>query len=397
MAVPVAAVPVPALRRLALGAVAALFALYTARNGLVIDKFQLGGWMLAAVAASSIGRSWRQVGRFVADWLPFLAILLGYDAARGIAYRLERPTLVQPQIALEKLVWFGHVPTVWFQQRFHPDATPRWFDVPLALVYLSHFVVPLGLAGWLWFRDRPAWRRMACRLVLLSLGAATIYALLPTSPPWRAADRGALPPVQLTVEGGMSLAHLDVAATAVNVGRLGLNPDAALPSLHAGFALVVSVTLWRRVRRGWRPLLVAYPLAMAFTLVVSGEHYSVDALFGWLAVALTCKATDAILARWDARSHWRPSSSAVVPALRPALEAAHGLLDVGGGAGEGEADRVPTPHRVEIDAGRRGDTALVQPATAQVHAVPPANQVADLGVQIERSVGWGEPIDAGLR
>ena len=34
--------------------------------------------------------------------------------------------------------------------------------------------------------------------------------------------------------------------------------------------------------RRWRPLLIAYPLAMAFTVVYTGEHYVVDVLLGWL-------------------------------------------------------------------------------------------------------------------
>jgi len=42
---------------------------------------------------------------------------------------------------------------------------------------------------------------------------------------------------------------------------------AAIPSLHAGLALAVAAFLWNRVARKWRPLLVAYVLVMAFTLV----------------------------------------------------------------------------------------------------------------------------------
>ena len=45
--------------------------------------------------------------------------------------------------------------------------------------------------------------------------------------------------------------------------------------------------LWNRVHRGWRSLLVAYPLIMAFTLVYTAEHYVIDILLGWaLAVVV---------------------------------------------------------------------------------------------------------------
>ncbi len=49
----------------------------------------------------------------------------------------------------------------------------------------------------------------------------------------------------------------------------------------------MAMFLWNRMHRGWRPLLVAYPLVMAFTLVYTAEHYVIDILSGWaLAVAV---------------------------------------------------------------------------------------------------------------
>ena len=43
-------------------------------------------------------------------------------------------------------------------------------------------------------------------------------------------------------------------------------------------------------RRFWRVLLVLYPIAMAFTLVYSAEHYVTDILIGW-ALALVLEFT----------------------------------------------------------------------------------------------------------
>ena len=54
--------------------------------------------------------------------------------------------------------------------------------------------------------------------------------------------------------------------------------------------------LWPLVRRRWRPLLVAYPLVMAFTLVYSAEHYVFDILLGWLTTTIL------MLSRWAAGS-----------------------------------------------------------------------------------------------
>jgi membrane-associated phospholipid phosphatase len=41
-------------------------------------------------------------------------------------------------------------------------------------------------------------------------------------------------------------------------------------------------------------VLVAYALAMALTLVYTGEHYVVDVLVGWLYAALTVAAVGAV-------------------------------------------------------------------------------------------------------
>ena len=38
--------------------------------------------------------------------------------------------------------------------------------------------------------------------------------------------------------------------------------------------------------RVWRVLLAAYALAMALTLVYTGEHYVVDVLAGWLVAVV---------------------------------------------------------------------------------------------------------------
>ena len=65
-----------------------------------------------------------------------------------------------------------------------------------------------------------------------------------------------------------------------------MNLVAAVPSLHAGLSLAIAAFLWSRVHRGWQPLLVCYPLTMAFTLVYTAEHFVVDILLGWVLAAV---------------------------------------------------------------------------------------------------------------
>ena len=53
-----------------------------------------------------------------------------------------------------------------------------------------------------------------------------------------------------------------------------------MPSLHAAYTLLITLSLWQVARRA-RPLLALYPLAMAFALVYTAEHYLFDILLGW--------------------------------------------------------------------------------------------------------------------
>ena len=76
----------------------------------------------------------------------------------------------------------------------------------------------------------------------------------------------------------------------LDAGQASVNLVAAIPSLHAGMTLAIAAFLWNRVNRGWHPVLVAYVLVMAFTLVYTAEHYVIDILLGWALAGLVMGA-----------------------------------------------------------------------------------------------------------
>ncbi|NLT07104.1 MAG: inositol phosphorylceramide synthase [Solirubrobacterales bacterium] len=156
----------------------------------------------------------------------------------------------------------------------------RWWDVAFTVVYTSYFIVPFAVAGVLWIRDRLAFLRFTRRLVSLALAGLAIYILYPAAPPWMAAQEGLLEGVRRTTADGWSTIGMGTAGL-FSKGQASVNLVAAMPSLHSAFTALVSMFLWRRVSVWWRPLLVAYPLAMGLTLIATGEHYFVDVLLGW--------------------------------------------------------------------------------------------------------------------
>ena len=52
----------------------------------------------------------------------------------------------------------------------------------------------------------------------------------------------------------------------------GPNPVIAMPSIHAGFASLIAITLMARICPRWRYPTATYPAVMAFALVYTGEH-----------------------------------------------------------------------------------------------------------------------------
>jgi membrane-associated phospholipid phosphatase len=289
--------------------------------GIPFDREGLMLWIATGVAAASIGR--RGLVTVVVDWLPFALVLIAYDYLRGASDKLGMPTWWTPQITVDKWLFFGHEPTVWLQEHLkYPNA--RWWDVLVCLCYVSFFFLPYLTAGALWLRSRADFRRWALRFVTLSFLGFTFFALTPAAPPWAAslcsasdvathpnnpdcmsydpasvpsggvlgkmttARPGANPYIERISGKGWSELHLSSAKSLLEKGQATVDLVAAVPSLHAGGTMLFAIFMWRRVRKGWRPLLVGYVGFMSFTLVYSAEHYVTDILAGWLAAALVC-------------------------------------------------------------------------------------------------------------
>jgi len=276
------------LRHLAVAAWAAAVGCLTVTDGFAFNRERLLVYICTGLLAASIGRG-RRMWYVVRDWLPFALILIAYDLTRGAATALGRPTLWHWQVEMDRLLFFGTVPTVWLQERLKlPE--PPWWEVLISCVYMSFFVLPYVIAGVLWLRNRDEWKAFVRLFVALNVAALLCYALVPAAPPWAAAR---CTPDE--VAGGPS----DPACNLV----------AAIPSLHAALWAAIAAFLWTRVARRWRPLLVAYPLTMAFTLVYTAEHFVVDVLLGWAFAAAAVLA----IGRYQ-RLRGRPAAPGPTPA-----------------------------------------------------------------------------------
>src|ERR671934_2316715 len=95
----------PVVYVVALGAVIASWGLPVARD-------QLFFWLGLGMAAFSVA-AWRSWGAMLLEWLPLFGLLVLYDFLRGAVAVAPEQAHVAPQLAVDRVLGAGAVPTVW--------------------------------------------------------------------------------------------------------------------------------------------------------------------------------------------------------------------------------------------------------------------------------------------
>jgi hypothetical protein len=144
-----------------------------------------------------------------------------------------------------------------------------------AFYFGGHFVVTAVFFVWLYGRSRPAFRLFRNGFLAATAIALVVHWRFPTAPP-RLAGIG----LEDTLR---RLSGIDIGSP----GSAGLSdPVAAVPSLHAGWALGVGAGLVLYARPlGWRAAGAVYPVAVVVTTIVTGNHFVFDVLTGMLVMA----------------------------------------------------------------------------------------------------------------
>jgi PAP2 superfamily len=142
-------------------------------------------------------------------------------------------------------------------------------------------------------------------MFLIAMGIALVgYTVFPTAPPRFMPEWG-------FVDTVADLTPVNVSHTSASMSTL-FNPYAAVPSMHVAFALMIGWPLARLVRTSVaRVMWISYPFVMTFVIVVTANHFLLDALLG----ALTAGAS-AYGAIWLARARpavWRFSAVSARP------------------------------------------------------------------------------------
>jgi membrane-associated phospholipid phosphatase len=257
--------------------------------------------MTAIDAAMTLGRVRGWLSRrhsLLSEALLVLGLYGAYELARGVVAgdTGEADQHAHRLVALEQSLHVFHEAGV--QQA--AQALPGLIGT-LGTAYLTlHLTVTVAVLLWLHQRRPESFAFVRTTLLLASGLALVGFLAYPTAPP-RLAGIGIADTVS---NSHVSLNHGLVSSL--------YNPYAAFPSMHVGYALVVSASL---LRYGGAPLVralgIVYAPAVLLVVVATGNHFFVDAAAGAAAAGLAAAGTTVLT---------RPATPTRIAALPTARE-----------------------------------------------------------------------------
>jgi hypothetical protein len=282
-------------------------------------------------------RWWREAGYTIVLYVVYSTVRNQFGSAggpsghaNGIAYGHALDV-----IRIERAVGLFLEPRI---QRWYLDLPANGFIEFWNVFYGTfHFIVTAFALVYLYRRDKvryPLWRNTLAFTTLFALVGFASFSLMPP----RLLDEPQArfgPPAAQNDEGAEHAEFVDTLADyptfwSFDSGTLKniSNQYAAMPSLHIGWSTWSALVLIPMIRRRWLKALVAlHPLATLFCIVVTGNHYWLDAA-GGLAILAAGFAAGLALARfWEERSLRRAASGAgsgTGAPHRPAVVAAEG-------------------------------------------------------------------------
>lgn len=153
----------------------------------------------------------------------------------------------------------------------------------------AHFTVTIAFLVWLYVRHPYGYLSVRRVLVVVTFVGLIGHALYPLAPP-------------RMLDGFVDTARVFGPSSYGDGGAYGglANQFAAMPSLHFAWAVIVAWGMWRFSRSHWRYVGVLHPFLTLAAIVLTANHYWLDAFIGLLLVPIGIVA-DRVLPRWKRR------------------------------------------------------------------------------------------------
>ena len=233
-------------------------------------------------------RWWVELGLTLAFYVVYSAVRNQFGSALGESVKRESFRNAERLIELEKAL--GLYVEEWIHNRF---LDWDWFIVSWNVFYGTfHFAVTIGVMVVLFVRYPRRYTFMRSTLAATTAIALIGFAFYPLMPPRLLSNCdsrfGACEPghdyVDTLVEPGGLWSFESGTMETIS------NQYAAMPSLHIGWAAWCTIALFPVLRRRWaRVTIAAYPFLTLFSIIVTANHYWLDAVGGLLALAIGIK------------------------------------------------------------------------------------------------------------
>lgn len=175
----------------------------------------------------------------------------------------------------ERLISFERWLGIFVEPQVQTWAVARDVVVNLAnAVYIMYWPVIIGTFLWLLVRRPEAYRFYRNALLASGGFSLIVFALYPLAPPRFLPEYGFVDTIAAHSDG-----YREFNASAL------VNEYAAMPSLHFGWVLLAGIAIYHLVeRRLARTVAVAMPVLMLSAIVLTGNHYFMDAIVGGAVV-----------------------------------------------------------------------------------------------------------------
>ena len=263
-------------------------------------------------ALAPIARAWRWSSRWLPNgWLDAVRQLLLFAAAYYL-YRIVRGLVDgKASEAFENartLVEIEQSLNLFFEadlQNWALSTAGFLVDGANWMYVNSHFFITIAFLVWLYLARNDAFYFVR-NMFMVAMGLALAgYVLFPTAPPRFFPEWGFTDTVETFVGDG--------AASSANVLY---NPFAAVPSMHVAFALMIGIPAAKLVKhRPLKWLWLTYPVLVSLTVVLTANHWWLDAFLGALVAALSAALAAEGLGRLRPEAwSWRQRAGAEAPA-----------------------------------------------------------------------------------
>jgi hypothetical protein len=235
-------------------------------------------------------------------------------AIRRALYEILLVTVLFMAYKIGRVAAAGHVGAaldnaaqVWHLERLLGLPSERWLQHQVIghewLIWLAnryyayvHFPATAACLVWLYIWRRPQYLYVRRLLAWLTAAALAVHLLMPLAPPRMLGAVGMIDTGK--VFGPAVYGPPDADSLT--------NQFAAMPSLHFGWALAVAIALIGAFPGQWRWLWLAHPAITLLVIVVTGNHYWLDAMVAGGLLGMVS---------WVLRAG-APSTPAVIPRQR---------------------------------------------------------------------------------